>query len=102
MIIRLVKMEFQESHIDDFLKVFEASKDRIKSFSGCRHLQLLRDDSDPGVFFTYSHWESNHDLENYRNSDLFKSVWGDTKKLFRSSPQAWSLVDQTALMPGAT
>ncbi len=100
-IIRVVKMEFDESRVGDFLNIFAASKDRIKSFSGCTHLQLLRDESDPAVFFTYSHWDSNDDLENYRRSDLFKSVWGNTKKLFRSRPQAWSLIDQTVLMSEA-
>ena len=97
-IIRVVKMEFEESRVADFLDIFAASKDRIKSFAGCTHLQLLRDESDPAVFFTYSHWDSNDDLENYRRSDLFKSVWGNTKKLFRRSPQAWSLIDQTVLI----
>jgi membrane protease subunit HflC len=30
----------------------------------------------------------------YRESDFFRTVWGGTKKLFRSAPQAWSLKDQ--------
>ena len=102
MIIRVVKMEFEESRIGDFLHIFASSKDRIKSFSGCMHLKLLQDESDPGVFFTYSHWLSNEHLENYRKSDLFKVVWGDTKKLFRSSPEARSLSDRTALESPAT
>jgi quinol monooxygenase YgiN len=95
MIIRIVKMEFEEKRIADFLDIFTASKDRIRSFSGCSHLQLLQDETDPCVFFTYSHWENESDLKAYRNSELFQIVWSNTKKLFRIAPEAWSLKDQT-------
>jgi quinol monooxygenase YgiN len=95
MIIRIVKMEFEESKVSEFLKTFSASVETIKTFSGCSHVQLLRDEADPCVFFTYSHWESEDHLSAYRKSDFFKTVWGVTKKLFRSAPQAWSLKDQT-------
>ena len=95
MIIRIVKMEFQESKVPDFLQNFSDSVDRIKSFSGCSHVKLLQDESDPCVFFTYSHWDSEDHLNAYRNSDFFRTVWSRTRKLFRSAPQAWSLKDQT-------
>ena len=96
MIIRIVKMEFKEGRIPDFLKIFAASKDRIRSFPGCQHLELLQDEADACIFFTYSHWDGKDVLDTYRNSEVFQSVWGDTKKLFRTTPQAWSLSDQTA------
>ena len=95
MIIRIVKMEFEEANIPDFLDIFSASRDLIRSFSGCTHLQLLQGQADSSVFFTYSHWRDEVDLANYRNSELFKEVWADTKKLFRAEPEAWSLTDQT-------
>jgi heme-degrading monooxygenase HmoA len=95
MIIRVVKMEFEDSHIPEFLEIFAGSRSRIRSFPGCSHLQLLQDKSDSRTFFTYSHWESEDNLMAYRNSELFRSVWADTRKLFRAAPQAWSLVDQT-------
>ena len=95
MIIRIVKMEFDEQRIADFLKIFADSRDKIRSFPGCMHLQLLQDKTDACVFFTYSHWRGERDLDTYRNSDLFEVVWSDTKKLFRAAPEAWSLRDQT-------
>ena len=95
MIIRIVKMEFEEERIPVFLDIFSSSRDRIRSFPGCKHLQLLQDETDFRVFFTYSHWNKEDDLVTYRNSELFKTVWSDTKKLFRAAPQAWSLRDQT-------
>ena len=95
MIIRIVQMEFEEELVPSFLEIFAASRDRIRSFPGCTHLQLLQGESDSCVFFTYSHWEKEDDLDRYRNSDLFRGVWRNTRKLFRAPPRAWSLTDQT-------
>ncbi|MFN7100290.1 MAG: putative quinol monooxygenase, partial [Flavobacterium sp.] len=53
------------------------------------------DKSNPSIFFTYSYWESEADLENYRNSALFKEVWAYTKAFFNDKPEAWS-VDKLA------
>jgi len=98
MIIRIVKMEFIEKRIPDFLNIFAASRDKIRAFPGCMHLRLLQAEADSCVFFTYSHWNREDDLETYRNSELFQTVWSDTKKLFRSPATAWSLTDQTEVI----
>lgn len=95
MLIRIVKMEFHETHVSEFLGIFASSRKKIRRFPGCTHLRLLRSQADACVFFTYSHWEREEDLERYRNSGLFRQVWGETRKLFRSMPEAWSLEDQT-------
>jgi (4S)-4-hydroxy-5-phosphonooxypentane-2,3-dione isomerase len=91
MIIRFVKMTFIAGKEDDFLAVFERSKDKIRNFKGCSFLELLRDKDNPQVFFTHSHWVSAENLNNYRNSELFISTWADTKILFAAKPEAWSL-----------
>jgi len=88
-------MEFEEELIPQFLEIFAASREKIRSFPGCRHLQLLQSEADPRVFFTYSHWLAEGDLDTYRNSDLFRGVWRSTRKLFCAAPKAWSLTDQT-------
>lgn len=88
-------MEFEEELVPSFLKIFAASRESIRSFPGCMHLQLLQGESDSCVFFTYSHWEKLDDLDRYRNSELFRGVWRKTRKLFRAAPRAWSLTDQT-------
>jgi len=84
-------MEFQEDKIPEFLDNFDSIKERIRNFPGCRHLRLLRDLNDPCIFFTYSHWEEDRDLQAYRKSELFAGVWATTKPLFRSRAQAWSV-----------
>ncbi|MDC8004538.1 antibiotic biosynthesis monooxygenase [Aureisphaera galaxeae] len=91
MFTRIVKMEFDAQHVSTFLNNFEEVKSRIRQYPGCRHLELWRDKRDPTIFFTYSHWDREEDLESYRHSPLFKSVWATTKPLFRSKAQAWSV-----------
>ena len=51
---------------------------------------MLKDINDVNVIFTYSWWDSEDDLNNYRNSELFKDVWSKTKILFNKKPEAWS------------
>lgn len=91
MITRIVKMEFQEAFITEFLENFEKSKGKIRGFKGCSYLALYRDEDHPQRFFTYSFWENDACLQAYRNSDTFKEIWSKTKPGFSNKPEAWSL-----------
>ncbi|MDY7396648.1 antibiotic biosynthesis monooxygenase [Aureibaculum sp. 2210JD6-5] len=91
MLIRIVKMSFKADKIEEFLSTFKVHKTKIRNSEGCCHLELLRDKNNVNIFFTYSHWKDEQDLENYRNSDLFNEVWAKTKVLFNDRPEAWSL-----------
>ncbi|RAJ16388.1 putative quinol monooxygenase [Olleya aquimaris] len=97
MLVRIVKLSFEDAHIDTFLANFETVKDKIRSFEGNQLLELYRDKHNSNVFFTYSYWNNESDLENYRNSNLFKSIWAKTKPLFNAKPEAWS-VDKLAIL----
>jgi len=91
MIVRIVKMSFHEDKISNFLENFEAIKEKIRNVPGNRLLELYQDKNDQTIFFTYSYWETEQDIENYRNSELFFEIWTDTKKLFNNKPEAWSV-----------
>ena len=91
MFVRIVKMSFHSKFIPDFLKMFGEKKSFIKKSGGCLLLRLYQNKSNPGTFFTYSHWENERDLENYRNSELFIETWKQTKTYFNDKPQAWSV-----------
>ncbi|MBL0048607.1 MAG: antibiotic biosynthesis monooxygenase [Bacteroidetes bacterium] len=91
MIIRIVKMTFEPDSVQEFQQIFNASKQLIRNFEGCTHLDLLNDTADKTIFFTYSCWESEAHLNAYRNSELFISVWNKTKVLFSSKAEAWSV-----------
>ena len=90
MLVRIVKMSFDPLHIDTFLDNFYSKKNAIRNFNGCQFLELYRTQKESNIFFTYSYWNSEADLESYRHSDLFKNVWSKTKPLFNNKPQAWS------------
>jgi hypothetical protein len=83
-------MHFREDEVTTFKSIFEASKQKIRDFPGVLHLELLQDKKKPCVFFTYSEWQSEEALEEYRNSMLFKTTWAKTKPLFSEPAQAWS------------
>ncbi len=91
MIIRIVKMTFAPEKVNDFLEIFNTSKLLIRNFKGCSHLELLNDINQPNIFFTYSYWQEESNLNNYRDSELFAGVWAKTKILFNAKPEAWSV-----------
>lgn len=95
MFVRIVKLSFQEENIPAFLENFELMKNHIRNSPGNRFLELYQDKNNPCIFFTYSYWETEDDLENYRKSALFYDIWTFTKKLFNDKPEAWS-VDKLA------
>jgi autoinducer 2-degrading protein len=91
MIRRVVKMHFEEEHVEAFLEIFQEVKAAIEEVEGCYSVELLRDVNDPTVMFTYSIWQDENSLNAYRKGTLFGKTWPRTKALFRSPPEAWSL-----------
>ena len=95
MFVRIVKLSFHEDKIQLFLENFELMKNKIRNAPGNRFLELYQDKNNKSIFFTYSYWETEEDLENYRKSELFYDVWTYTKQFFNDKPEAWS-VDKLA------
>lgn len=91
MIVRIVKMTFIPEEVENFLQIFNEIKNKIRGFEGVVHLELLRDSKQLNVLFTYSIWENENCLENYRKSELFNTTWAKTKILFKAPAEAWSL-----------
>lgn len=98
MFVRIVKMSFHQEHIATFLALFKEKQTFIRASNGCNLLELYQDKNNPDIFFTYSYWENEKDLENYRNSALFKDVWAKTKILFNGKPEAWSVDKKVSLI----
>ena len=91
MIVRIVKLSISKNHKKDFIKLFNENKSLILNFSGCIKVELLKDEFNEHIFFTYSHWKNNQSLEDYRNSSTFNGIWKKTKSYFCDKPEAWSL-----------
>lgn len=97
MLVRVVKMIFREDAVEAFQQLFESRKELIRTFEGCNHLELWRDKTNKNIFFTYSLWQSEEALNNYRQSHFFDDTWFQTKQLFAGKPEAWS-VQQMVVM----
>ncbi|NNL02360.1 MAG: antibiotic biosynthesis monooxygenase [Eudoraea sp.] len=91
MLIRIVKLTLKRENIASFEQIFEETKDFIRNFKGCLSLELYQDRKQPNIFFTYSKWEKEENLDDYRKSEFFRNVWGKTKLLFEDKPEAWSV-----------
>jgi len=90
MLTRIVRMVFDPNFVSEFEQLFEQKSGLIRSSPGCQQLELWQDERHTNIFYTYSKWDSKADLDTYRQSDLFKSVWAQTKSGFVDRPQAWS------------
>lgn len=91
MLVRVVKMTFRADAVETFKEFFEERKDKIRSFEGCTHLELWQDSIHTNIFFTYSHWKNEAALIHYRHSAFFKDTWLETKQMFASKAEAWSV-----------
>jgi heme-degrading monooxygenase HmoA len=91
MIIRIVKLVFMENEIESFKALFEERKSLIRNFEGCTHLELWQDKNKPQILFTYSWWDSEEHLDQYRNSHFFEDTWFLTKQKFAEKPMSWTV-----------
>ena len=48
---------------------------------GCISEKLLRCDGQPGEYISYSEWESEEDIETYRNSDAHREIVSHARAL---------------------
>ena len=97
MITRIVRMSFEPESVEDFLKIFDQSKHLIRKMNGCQYLSIHQDHHFPNVFYTVSKWDSQNDLDIYRDSELFQKTWSATKTLFNAKPSAHSLVEREVI-----
>ena len=97
MITRIVKMTFRREEVEAFLALYKERRSLIRNFEGCTQLELWQDKNQPGVFFTYSLWDSEEHLNNYRASHFFDDTWSLTRQKFAARPEAWTVDTVVAL-----
>jgi quinol monooxygenase YgiN len=91
MIVRIVKLTLHPDKTGEFFTVYHSVEQAIRNFEGCRHAELLTHIKNDGVVMTYSVWETEAHLEQYRKSELFKTTWARVKPLFASRAEAWTM-----------
>ena len=85
-------MTFAPASVSHFLDIFADSQANIRAFPGCQHLELWRCKAPRQyILMTHSLWDNEAALEQYRQSELFKTTWAKVKPLFAERPEAWSL-----------
>lgn len=91
MITRIVKLTFKEDKIADFIAFFDTINTRVSRFENCYGMRLMQEKGNPHVVFTYSAWESEEALNNYRDSEMFGIVWSTIKPWFGARAEAWTV-----------
>jgi heme-degrading monooxygenase HmoA len=76
----------------EFLKIFNEVKSTIFSMHGCISVDVVVEDNDPNMAKTVSYWESEADLNVYRNTPFFKETWQSCKVLFCNKAIATSSI----------
>jgi (4S)-4-hydroxy-5-phosphonooxypentane-2,3-dione isomerase len=92
MITRIVKLSFNDRYCSEFEAGFPDIQKIVVSNEGCNSVDLLKS-NEPGVYFTYSIWNNETDLDTYRNSETFKKIWEMFKLNFNDKPEAWTTVN---------
>ena len=100
-ILRIVRMQFRPDALAAFDALFVAYRDRIAAAPGCAAVTCLLDTGGTPGRTTLSVWRSAEDLENYRQSALFREVWSKTKPGFSAPPEAWSLAADSVFFAAA-
>jgi quinol monooxygenase YgiN len=73
-LIRLIHIKIDSSQIEAALEVWKKDCAPLMiQQKGCISEKLLRC-TEPGEFISYSEWESDQDLERYRNSPAHKEI----------------------------
>jgi quinol monooxygenase YgiN len=91
MLIRIVKLTFQPGKTEEFKRLFNDERKTIAAFDGCHKVELWEDTGSENIFFTCSEWRDAAALENYRQSEFFKSTWARAKSFFAEKAEAWSV-----------
>lgn len=90
MITRIVKLTFEADKINDFIAFFDTINTKVSTYPGCHGMRLHQVVNEPNVVFTYSFWESENHLNDYRYSSTFEHVWSTIKPWFGGKPEAWT------------
>jgi quinol monooxygenase YgiN len=94
MLKRIVKLTIKKENCEAFLLLFNTVKADVRKVDGMHWMKLFRDNKKPNVFFTISMWDTEKELEAYRMSPLFLTVWPQIKALLSEKAEAWSLIQE--------
>lgn len=84
-------MTVKEQYIDSFRKRVPVISNEVRRVSGCMHNDIFRDRNNDNIFYSYTIWSSEEDIERYLKSMYYKEIWGDIWDYFKKEPMAWKI-----------
>lgn len=90
MIVRIVHLHFDPDSVMEAASHIREVAPKVRQMPGCAYLEILQDVHHPATWTTYSHWDSESDLNAYRDSATFREFWKKVKPLFAVPARAWS------------
>lgn len=97
MIIRKVDLEIDPRKIEEFEKIFTSRNPALNKVQGCHRVELIKHPEIEFGYSTLSMWDSEDDLNSYRNSVYFCETWKMLKPLFTTKAVAvtYELIHQS-------
>ncbi|MGY6561897.1 MAG: putative quinol monooxygenase [Luteibaculaceae bacterium] len=89
MIHRWVRLTINPTDKTKFLDILREYHHNVRAFPGCKSL-LLSAEPNGNVVITYSVWDDEASLAEYRRSEMFKAFWLKIKPFFIDKPLAYS------------
>lgn len=96
-ILRVVRMTLVPSEVENFKSHFSCIQSEIVAMPGCRSVHLCVDKDAPHRLTTFSIWDSEMDLNNYRKSEWFGQIWPQTKAKLERPAEATTYFWDSAL-----
>ena len=94
MIKRIVRLTVKDAAAKEaFQEIYRSRNPYKNGVPGCREVKVMQDVNDDDVYYTVSIWDSNDDLEAYRNSDYFAKTWPMVKAQLSKRAEAFSMAE---------
>ncbi len=90
MITRIVELQIQAHQIDVAKQLLKEVAPKVRSMPGCSRLEIMFGIHKKARVTTYSYWDSEKDLNDYRDSEVFQKFWKSIKPMFSEKARAWS------------
>ncbi len=81
-IVRLIHVNVDPNQADEAERIWKEDCGPLMiQQKGCRSEQLLKCDDVPGEYISYSEWESQADIDAYRESEAHKEIQNHSRRL---------------------
>lgn len=91
MILRIVKMEVDDTRIDFFENFMNNLSEEKLTLEGCLHHDFFCEKDNRNMYYSYTIWQSEKFLNKYKKTDLFKEVTRTLRHICIKEPIAWTV-----------